>query len=185
MTMITSGLTGLFASYMVSTEKLDILKDPNFVAPCDINPFLSCGTVMRSIYSTQIMFGYPNSWLGLMMYPCAIWLGLFLIFAKDHNKTFLRFCNIFPFFAFLLSCYWLYLQGYVIRAICIWCLLSAISSTLIFYSTTKYNILIDNPPLPFLKGLKKWVKRDWDAPFVILWFIGVFLFLAIPFWLGF
>jgi uncharacterized membrane protein len=164
--ILISGVTGLFASWMISAEKLDIIKNPLYVAPCDLNPLFNCGIVMRSIYSTQILFGYPNSWLGLMMYPCAIMLGLFLIFAENHNKNLLRFCNLLPFLAFCLSCYWIYLQGYVIGAICIWCLLSAISSTLIFISITKYNILHDNPPFKFMSKLRPALEKDWDIPFI-------------------
>ena len=186
LSIISFGITGLIASWIITVEKYAITLNPNHVTMCDVNPLISCGVVMRTVYSTQIMQGYPNSWLGLMAYPMAIMFGASLFFvadksAKSFDKSYMLLGNLFPFLAFLLSCYWLWLQMWVIHALCVWCLLSAISSTNIFFVITRRNILDDNLKFRGSEKIKTWIQKGYFVPFVILWFVLIFCMMYFPF----
>lgn len=44
--VLVAGVIGLVASVTLTLEKIDILLDPAYVPSCNINPILSCGSVM-------------------------------------------------------------------------------------------------------------------------------------------
>ncbi len=87
-----------------------------------------CDTVLTSKYSS--IGPVPVALLGAIYYVI-IFLSLFLYF--DIKKESIIF-NISKFTAvgFLMSAWFLYLQIFVIKAICFYCLISATTSTLLF-----------------------------------------------------
>ena len=64
------GLVGLLASFILSVEKIEILKDPGFQPSCNINPILSCGSVM--ITPQAEAFGFPNPLLGVLGFSAEV-----------------------------------------------------------------------------------------------------------------
>ena len=61
--LIVGGIIGLICSFIVSLDKLELLRNPHFVPNCNLNPVLSCGSVMSSPQGSA--FGFPNPWIGL------------------------------------------------------------------------------------------------------------------------
>lgn len=115
-----SGIADTFYIAYCKFKKKDIC--------CFIFPRDWCAKVQRSSYA-KIM-GIHNSILGFFGY--AALLLLILLFSK----------GIVPFFPILVlgtvmfafSVYFIFLQAFVIRAFCIWCVFSAIGATSIFIS---------------------------------------------------
>lgn len=100
-------------------------------------PIGDCNTVQQSRYAT--LFGFlPVGVLGLLGYlgMLAAWLVRKYLpkFAKPANLAFFGMA----FFAVLFSLYLTYLEPFVIRAVCIWCLTSAIIVT--------FLLLLGTPP---------------------------------------
>ena len=46
--LLITGVIGWLASGTLVLEKLEVLKDPNHVTVCDVNPWISCGQVMQT-----------------------------------------------------------------------------------------------------------------------------------------
>lgn len=96
----------------------------NIVPPCPTHPllgtFVDCGRVLRSQYSS--IFGVPLAVLGLGYY-------LFLLAVNFIKPKLLIF--ITP-VALLASIYFLYLQIFVLHAICIYCTFSGLINLLLF-----------------------------------------------------
>ncbi|MBT4916999.1 vitamin K epoxide reductase family protein [Candidatus Peregrinibacteria bacterium] len=87
-----------------------------------------CDEVAQSKYS--MVFGIPLALLGLFYY-FSVLLSLLLYF--DTKKSiFAEFVIPVSAFGFLFSIYLTYLQIWVIEALCIYCISSAVSSTLLF-----------------------------------------------------
>lgn len=87
-----------------------------------------CQEVLKSSYAT--MFGIPLAIFGVAYY-------LFILFStlaywQSTKNIFANILAFIPSFGFLFSLYLVYLQLVVIKYICIYCMLSALSSTLIF-----------------------------------------------------
>ncbi|MEN3124188.1 vitamin K epoxide reductase family protein, partial [Janibacter sp. LM] len=43
---LVGGLIGLLCAVVLLVEKIELLKNPDYVPSCSINPILSCGSVM-------------------------------------------------------------------------------------------------------------------------------------------
>lgn len=80
-----------------------------------------CNTVTNSPYS--IMFGVYMGIYGMLYYLSILFLTVFYIDRK--NKKILKPLMIIPVLGFLFSLYLVYLQLFVIDAICIYCMISA------------------------------------------------------------
>lgn len=111
--------------------------------PCVLG-FTGCDTVSKSPYS--VLFGIPLSAYGMVFYLGIGVLGLLYLDTK--NALFARL--LFPVTAlgFLASVYFIYIQKYLIKAFCVYCILSAIISTILFcLGVTIYRKLKEAPIL--------------------------------------
>lgn len=77
--LVIGGALGLFASAVLTLDKIRLLKDPSYVPNCNINPIISCGSIMRSDQAEA--FGFPNSLLGLAGFAVVIAIGAGLLVA--------------------------------------------------------------------------------------------------------
>lgn len=90
--------------------------------------FNGCETVTTSEYS--VVAGVPVALLGALYY-FVLFIGMFVYFDLQ-DKRVLRVLMLFTVFGFLASLWFLYLQIFVIKALCLYCLVSATTSTLLF-----------------------------------------------------
>lgn len=95
------------------------------IPPCTIH---GCEVVLTSSYSEIV--GVPLALFGVMYYIVILILSLASLQSK--NTVFIRNASRFTVVGFLASAYFVYLQLFVIHAICIYCMASATSSTILF-----------------------------------------------------
>lgn len=95
------------------------------VPPCTIH---GCEVVLTSAQS-EIM-GIPVALLGALYYAAI--LALALAYLASKKETVLRHAAYFTTAGLIASAYFVYLQLFVIGAICLYCMLSATTSTLLF-----------------------------------------------------
>ena len=62
--LVVLGVIGLLAAFTLTVDKFRLLEDPSFVPSCNLNPVLSCGSVMVTDQASA--FGFPNPLLGLI-----------------------------------------------------------------------------------------------------------------------
>ncbi len=109
----------------------------NTIPPCSIG---GCETVLTSSYS-QIA-GIPVSLLGSIYYFVIV-LMLFMYF-DSKKETLLRIPMILSVLGLLSSVWFMIIMIFFIKAICPYCIVSALTSTIIFlislYSFLKYKI---------------------------------------------
>ena len=60
--VLIAGVVGLVASMALTVEKFELLIDPHYVPSCNINPIVSCGSVMTTPQASVL--GFPNPLLG-------------------------------------------------------------------------------------------------------------------------
>lgn len=101
----------------------------NFIAPCPAYfTLIDCGQVLRSQYA--VVFGIPLALLGFIFYFLETYIALFVFITnKRAGKLFLLLLSLG---GFLFSLYLVFLQLFVIKAICLYCMGSALLSTLFF-----------------------------------------------------
>lgn len=61
--MLVCGVLGMLASATLTLERLELYVDSSYTPSCNINPVLSCGSVM--VTEQAKFFGFPNPLLGL------------------------------------------------------------------------------------------------------------------------
>ena len=98
------------------------------IPPCSISFLNGCETVTTSQYA--VVLGVPIALVGAVYYLIVIVL---LIAYWDLRKTILlKLALLLTGLGFLASLYLIYLQIFVLKALCQYCLISAGSSTLLF-----------------------------------------------------
>ncbi len=118
--LAVSFLGFLDASYLTASHYL------HFALPCSI--INGCETVTTSVYS---MLGpVPISLLGAVYY--LVILVLLLVYFDNGSQKFLKYAAYLTPIGLLTSIVLVYLQLFVIHALCLYCMGSALSSMLLF-----------------------------------------------------
>lgn len=140
--MLVSSILGLVASLVLSIDAIAIAENPDVVLSCDINSKISCTTV-GSTWQANLL-GFPNAFLGLITEPIVITVALAALGGVRFPRWFMNTAQVFYSIGFIFA-YWLFYQAYfVIGALCPWCLLITVTTTLVFTSMTRVNLLDGN-----------------------------------------
>lgn len=117
----------------VDATYLTVSHYTNFQLPCAI--FTGCETVTNSAYS--VMGGVPVALLGVLFY---LFIILAVVSHLLYRHRYIPYLLVYvSFAAFLFSLYFLSLQIWVINAICFYCVMSAITSTIIFATSIYFR----------------------------------------------
>lgn len=172
-TMLGSACLSLIASFVLAVDAIALARDPQAALSCNINAVLSCGTVGSSWQSS--LFGFPNAFLGLVAEPVVITIAVASLAGVVFPRGFMLAAQIVYTIGFGFA-YWLFFQAMVdIGALCPWCLLVTLSTTLVFASLTHVNIRDGNLFLPaaVTEALRSGLRMGLDALLVTGWLLAV------------
>jgi uncharacterized membrane protein len=172
-TMLVSALISLTASFVLSVDAVVLAADPRAALSCNINAVLSCGTVATSWQASVL--GFPNAFLGLAAEPVVITIAVAGLGGVRFPRWFMLAAQV-VYTLGLVFAYWLFFQAYsVIGALCPWCLLVTLSTTLVFTSLTHLNIRDGNLYLPERAGraARRFVAAGLDALLVGVWLTAI------------
>jgi uncharacterized membrane protein len=165
-TMLIASAASLVASFVLSVDALTLAKNPQADLGCDINTVISCGTVAASWQSS--LLGFPNAFLGLVTEPVVITLAVAALAGVRFPRWFMLSAQVVYTIGLLLA-YWLFEQAmFEIGALCPWCLLITLATTLVFFEMTYVNIRDNNLFLPqrVQSALTAFVRSDLDIMLV-------------------
>jgi uncharacterized membrane protein len=135
---VVAGIIGLAASIELIIQKIAVLKNPDFVPNCDINPVLSCGSVISTEQAS--LFGFPNPVLGVIGFTIVIMFGALLFAGVELPRTMWLGLN-FGALLGMVFVIWLVSQSlYVIGALCPWCMVVWAITIPIFWQVTTDNL---------------------------------------------
>jgi uncharacterized membrane protein len=136
--LVVCGLIGLVAAIELIIQKISVLSDPDFVPNCDINPVLSCGSVINTEQAS--LFGFPNPVLGVIGFTVVIMFGALLFAGVELPRSMWLGLNIGA-LAGMFFVVWLVVQSlYVIGALCPWCMVVWAITIPIFWQVTTDNL---------------------------------------------
>jgi uncharacterized membrane protein len=136
--LIIGGIIGLVAAIELIIQKISVLSDPNFVPNCDINPILSCGSVINTEQAS--LFGFPNPVLGVIGFTIVIMFGALLFAGVELPRSMWLGLNLGA-LAGMVFVIWLVSQSlYVIGALCPWCMVVWAVTIPIFWQVTTDNL---------------------------------------------
>lgn len=169
--MLMSSLISLIASLVLSIEAIELAGNPNAALSCNINEVISCGKV--GITWQANLFGWPNAFLGLIAEPVVITIAVASLGKVKFPRWFMFSAQV-VYTIGLIFAYWLFYQSmFHINALCPWCLLVTLSTTLVFTSLTHVNIRDDNLFLPerVTAALQSGLRMGIDLLVITLWLV--------------
>ncbi|WP_138958580.1 vitamin K epoxide reductase family protein [Streptomyces sp. YIM 121038] len=171
--LVVTGVAGLWASWIITLDKFELLKDPNFQPGCSINPVVACGSIMKSDQAEA--FGFPNPMLGLAAYAVVIGVGMSLLAGARFPRWYWLTFNAGTLFG-VGFCTWLQFQSlYRINALCLWCCLAWVATILMFWYVTSFNVR--NGFLAAPRWLKSFFEDfTWALPVMHVGVIAVLIF---------
>ena len=175
--MLFSSLISLTASFVLSVDALELARNPGADLACNINSVISGGTVGATWQAN--LLGFPNAYLGLIAEPVVITIAVASLAKVKFPRGFMLAAQI-VYTIGLVFAYWLFYQSmFHINALCPWCLLVTLSTTLVFSSLTHVNIRDNNLFLPprVQNALASGLRMGLDGLIVVLWL--TFIVLAI------
>ena len=120
-TVIALALIGFTDSAYLLAKRLSGAPIPCFITS-------GCDTVSKSPYS--VLFGVPLSAWGMLFY---LGIGfLALLYMDTKNLLIGKLITVATTLGFFSSAYFIYIQKFKIGAFCIYCILSAVVSTILF-----------------------------------------------------
>ncbi|HSO92500.1 MAG TPA: vitamin K epoxide reductase family protein [Arthrobacter sp.] len=136
--LLITGVVGWLGSGALVLEKLEVLKDPNHVTVCDVNPWISCGQVMQTWQGS--VFGFPNMFMGIVAFAVIITTAMGML----AGATFARWywlglqAGVTLGFAFVV---WLWSQAlYSIHILCPFCMVVWAAMIPLFVWVTVRNV---------------------------------------------
>ena len=75
--VLIAGVAGLIASATLTVEKIAILLNPSYVPSCNLNPIVSCGSVMTTPQASAL--GFPNSLIGIAAFTVVTVTGVLAV----------------------------------------------------------------------------------------------------------
>ncbi|MBI2647774.1 MAG: vitamin K epoxide reductase family protein [Candidatus Wildermuthbacteria bacterium] len=107
---------GFFDSLYLTAQKF-----AGVIPPCSLTAGFSCETVLTSQYAQ--FFGIPVSLFGVAYYCAVLWCAL--SYATGGKRTYALGMALLPLAGVAATLWFLYLQAFVLRAYCAYCLFSA------------------------------------------------------------
>lgn len=174
--VLIAGLVGLVASMTLTVEKIDILENPSYVPSCNINPILSCGSVM--ITPQASLLGFPNPLLGLLAFTVVVVTGLLACLKVALPQWYWVGLTV-GLVVGAVFVHWLIFQSlYRIGALCPYCMV-------VWVVTMSLLVVVASiacRPVLHRQAGPGWLLFQWRWSIAALWFTAVFLLIMARFW---
>lgn len=180
--LIIGGALGFISAFELILDKIRILMDPSYTPSCNINPVLSCGSVI--ITDQASVFGFPNPLMGLAGFSVVITLGVLLASRVQVPRWIWLGLNVGALLGMVFVHWLIYQSLYNIGALCPWCMVVWTATAPIFVYVTATNIATGRIPLPagfgdVLVQLRLFILFGW-----YLVILGLIFIRWQSFWLG-
>lgn len=178
--LVIGGTIGLIAAFVLTMEKLALYQNPSYQPSCNLNPVLSCGSIIKTDQASA--FGFPNPFIGLASYAVLITTGMALLAGATFKRWYWRGLQAGATLG-ILFCLWLAYQSlYSIGALCLYCMIVWSITWPIFWYTTLYNLRHKHIPTP--KSLEKVVNfmQRHHVDILVSFYVIIFLLIVENFW---
>lgn len=166
--LTTLSSIGLASSTTLILEKIELLKDPNHLTSCSINPVLSCGKIITS--SEASVFGPPNPMLGVFGFSILFAVGYSLLTTEIKEKWWWKTLILFEVLG-LIFCFWLAHEAiFEIKFLCAYCMVVWVATASLLLLTMRQV---------FLKKYLSLKSKLWEKIFVNYWWTILLLYLLL------
>ncbi|MDT5171154.1 MAG: hypothetical protein QOD02_4495 [Mycobacterium sp.] len=175
--VLIAGVIGLIASATLTVEKIEILLNPSYVPSCNLNPIVSCGSVMTTPQASAL--GFPNSLIGIAAFTVVAVTGVLAVAKVPLPRWYWVGITLGTLVgtAFV---HWLIFQSlYRIGALCPYCIVVWVAtiSLLVVVASIAFGPAGDDRGSIVARELYHW---RWSI--ATIWFTAVFLLILARFW---
>jgi uncharacterized membrane protein len=171
-TLILSGALGWIAAFTLTLERLHVATNPEATLSCDLNPFISCKSVMLT--EQAALLGFPNPLIGLAAFIFPIAVGFAILAGAKFALWFWRLFATGITMGFLFVV-WLWTQStFVINVLCPYCMVAWVAMVPLFWTVILFLVregVIDTP-LRLAGFFDRAYERVW------LWVLATDLIMA-------
>ncbi|MBL8159278.1 vitamin K epoxide reductase family protein [Candidatus Saccharibacteria bacterium] len=178
--LIAAAIIGLLSSFALTYDKIQLLQDPSYRPSCNINPILSCVSVMKTEQASFL--GVPNTIFGLIAFSMLLAFGALLAGGAQVNRLIWLGAQVAATIGVFFM-HHLFFQGvFVINAICPWCFLVWMITIPTFLHITLRNLRHGVIRLPArLSGLSIFVQKH-HVDILVLWYCVILGLILQHFW---
>jgi uncharacterized membrane protein len=163
--LLITGVIGWAASAVLVLERLRVYADANYITSCDINPWVSCGTVFQTWQAS--IFGFPNPLIGIVAFAVVITTAVAMLAGASFKRWYWLGLQAGVTLG-MVFVVWLWSQAlFDIYVLCIYCIVVWTAMIPMFVFTTIRNMAHGVLPAP--AGLVKFTS-EWAWVIVaLLW----------------
>ncbi|WP_343599343.1 vitamin K epoxide reductase family protein [Mycobacterium sp.] len=173
--VLIAGAVGLVASVALTVEKIKIALNSSYVPSCNLNPVVSCGSVMTTPQAAVL--GVPNPLIGIAAFTVVVVTGVLTV-AKVALPQWYWMGLAVGTLAGVGLVHWLIFQSlYRIGALCPYCM--AVWAVAVPLLVVVASIAL-RPALGGSVVARELYRYRWSI--VTLWFTGVLLLILSRFW---
>lgn len=174
--LLAGGALGWIAALALFMDKIFLSAHPGAQLGCDVNPFISCGTVMMTWQASAL--GIPNMAIGLGGYAIMGVVGSLLV-ARSAAPAWFRWATLGGMvFAFAMVHFLAISAIFVIHALCPWCLVVWAVTAPMFFAVLAHAVETGTLKAGGALGglLRRWVVLT------LLWYALVVVVIVAAFW---
>jgi len=175
--LVIGGIIGLLCAFVIGYDEFKLSQNPHFVPSCNLNPVISCGSVMQSKQAHA--FGFPNVFIGFTAFAVVITSGMALLAGAKLKRWYWRGLEAGTIFG-IGFVHWLFFQTvYRIHALCPYCMAIWTVTITTFLYVTLYNLETGAIPAP-AKLTQQLRKHHIDI--LVLWLVIIAGLILKHFW---
>lgn len=133
---LVASLVGLNASLRLAIDTLEVLRNPTYIPSCDINPILSCGSVLGS--SDGSFLGIPHPFLGIMAFTALLVFSVLLIAGTRFKEWIWRAALLAALVGVATVGYFVYESLFILGSLCPWCMTIWVAIIPLFFGMVSY-----------------------------------------------
>jgi uncharacterized membrane protein len=178
--LIIGGIIGVLCAGILTTEKIELLKNPHAQLICNINPIVACGSVINTWQASA--FGFSNVLIGLAGFGGVASIGGGLLAGAKYKRWYWLGLQTGVTFAVGFVTWLQYQTIFRIHALCPFCMVVWSVTIPIFIYTTIYNLSEGNIKLGKKhKTVSAFIRRH-HADILVSWYLIIFLVILVHFW---
>jgi len=177
---LIGGSLAVISAAILTSDKIELLKNPHAHLNCNLNPIVACGSVIAKPQAEA--FGFPNPYLGLAGFAAVATIGVAILAGGKFKRWFWLLVEAGVVFAVGFVT-WLQFQSiFRINALCPYCMVVWTVTVPIFWYTTLYNLRTGTIRTPDkLRGFVAFIQRH-HADILILYYLTLAAVILHHFW---
>lgn len=175
--VLISGVIGLIASVTLTVEKIRLLTDSSYAPSCNLNPVLSCGSVMNTPQASVL--GFPNPLIGIAAFTVVVVTGVLAVMKVVLPRWYWLGLAGATLVGGVFVHWLIYQSLYRIGALCPYCMAVWVVTItlLVVVASIAFRPALEGGNSAVAHGLYHW---RWSL--AALWFTAVFLLILTRFW---